>query len=187
MDKCEDFELFDTYLSYDKETGLFRWKKGSGCNAKVGQPAGKASDGYVVIGLKGKDYRAHRVAWLLTYGKWPDDQIDHINGYRSDNRIENLREVSNRTNGQNQKRHREGALPGVIHTTHRGKPAIHAEIKFNGGSWHLGTFSNEESAHEAYKEAVERVNRGELPKESKRGYVKNPRSTRWKRDEVVDN
>lgn len=55
-------------------------------------------------GAIGKKYlAAHRAAWCLHYGEWPNDFIDHINGDRTDNRIENLRVVDNRTNSRNQK------------------------------------------------------------------------------------
>jgi len=50
------------------------------------------STGYVRIGVDGGKYTAHCLAWLYTHGVWPSDQIDHINGNRSDNRIANLRE-----------------------------------------------------------------------------------------------
>ena len=51
-----------------------------------------------------KPYRAHRVIWALVHGEWPEGQIDHINGVRDDNRLENLRVV---TNQDNQKKHKE--------------------------------------------------------------------------------
>lgn len=55
---------------------------------------------YVKIGISGKTYSAHRLAWYLFYKRRPRDgyEIDHINGNRSDNRIENLREVTPRQN-----------------------------------------------------------------------------------------
>lgn len=52
-------------------------------------------DGYLILKIKGKQFKAHRVAWLLNYGCFPSNELDHINRIRTDNRIENLRE-SNR-------------------------------------------------------------------------------------------
>lgn len=46
-------------------------------------------------------YQNHRIAWALVYKTWPSDQIDHINGDPSDNRIENLRVVTNTDNQKN--------------------------------------------------------------------------------------
>lgn len=53
----------------------------------------KDKDGYLIMKAKGKNFKTHRVAWLLNYGKFPDTELDHINRNRTDNRIENLREV----------------------------------------------------------------------------------------------
>lgn len=52
-------------------------------------------DGYLIIKVKGKQFKAHRIVWLLNYGVFPKNEIDHINRNKLDNRIENLRE-SNR-------------------------------------------------------------------------------------------
>ncbi len=91
-----------TYLSYDPSTGDITWKKGRGRRAKIGTKAGYLdSYGYLCIGLKGKYYKAHRVAWLLFYGRWPKDQLDHINQIKADNRIVNLREADNSLNQRN--------------------------------------------------------------------------------------
>lgn len=55
-------------------------------------------NGYMQGFILGKKFRAHRVAWALHYGEWPDNDIDHINGNKSDNRIANLREASRAQN-----------------------------------------------------------------------------------------
>lgn len=52
-------------------------------------------DGYIIIKVKGKQFKAHRIIWFLNYGSFPKSELDHINRKRTDNRIENLRE-SNR-------------------------------------------------------------------------------------------
>ena len=52
-------------------------------------------DGYLIIKVKGKQFKAHRIAWFLYYGYFPKSELDHINRNKLDNRIENLRE-SNR-------------------------------------------------------------------------------------------
>ena len=61
--------------------------------------------GYLILKIKGVQFKAHRVAWLLNYGEFPIYELDHINGDKTDNRIENLRE-SNRVE-QNRNRHNE--------------------------------------------------------------------------------
>lgn len=59
-------------------------------------------DGYLIIKVKNKQFKAHRIAWLLNYGKFPNTELDHINRNKLDNRIENLRE-SNRKEQNNNK------------------------------------------------------------------------------------
>lgn len=55
-------------------------------------------DGYLIIKVKKKQFKAHRIVWLLHYGKFPKMELDHINHNRTDNRIENLREVDRQGN-----------------------------------------------------------------------------------------
>ena len=58
-------------------------------------------DGYLIIKVKGKQYKAHRIAWLLCYGDFPKSELDHVNRDRTDNRIENLRESNRREQNRN--------------------------------------------------------------------------------------
>ncbi|WBK39668.1 hypothetical protein [Xanthomonas phage L522] len=99
------FEQVDQLLAYDPATGELRWKvaRGRHGNAcKAGSVAGSVnSRGYIQVGVHGRLYQAHRLAWLLHHGAWPSQQIDHIDRDRTNNRIDNLRECSNSENQQN--------------------------------------------------------------------------------------
>jgi len=85
-------------LRYNKETGVFTWNVDRSNKTKEGDIAGTLNNGYVFIGIKGVVHRAHRLAWLYEYGYLPENQIDHIDRNRSNNKITNLREVSNQCN-----------------------------------------------------------------------------------------
>ncbi len=58
-------------------------------------------DGYLMMKIKGKKYRAHRLVYAYFYGEFPKGEIDHINRIRTDNRIENLRAVDRQGNIDN--------------------------------------------------------------------------------------
>lgn len=68
--------------------------------------------GYLILKVKGKQYKAHRIAWLLNYGDFPKSELDHINRDKLDNRIENLRE-SNRKEQNNNKEPKINSITGV--------------------------------------------------------------------------
>lgn len=88
-------ETLRTYFSYDPSTGYFT-RRGEQT------PSGRiATKGYRQICIKGRRYMAHRLAWLYVYGVWPINKIDHINHRKDDNRIENLREVTDKQNNEN--------------------------------------------------------------------------------------
>jgi hypothetical protein len=85
-------------LDYNPDTGIFT-RKVSRPGFRVGDVAGSLTErGYIKIGIDGKNYSAHRLAWLYVHGKSPDNCIDHINGVRDDNRISNLRDVTSQEN-----------------------------------------------------------------------------------------
>ena len=98
------YEEVNEILEYDPTTGLLSWKIDVGPfgRIKAGTVAGSLdADGYVQIGCRGKVYKSHRLCWLIYYKEYPNDQIDHINRIRTDNRIENLRDVSCQQNHHN--------------------------------------------------------------------------------------
>ena len=111
-------------------------------------------DGYSTFKYKGKKYLAHRVAWFIHTGGWPVNQIDHINGNRSDNRIANLRDVDNKTNMHNQKKPQKGnksGFLGVFWNAQRNNWT--ARICLNKKRKYLGGYSTASESHFAYLEA----------------------------------
>ncbi|MGE1723358.1 HNH endonuclease signature motif containing protein [Enterobacter hormaechei] len=79
-------------LDYDPLTGSFTWIKSTAYCIKPGMPADSLTcNGYIGIKLDGKNYLAHRLAWLYMFGEFPPGHLDHINCVRTDNRIANLR------------------------------------------------------------------------------------------------
>lgn len=91
---------------------------------------------------------AHRMAWLLYYGEWPKQKIDHINGIKDDNRIVNLRDVSVRQNNCNKLLHIKGRLVGTYFDKRRNH--WRSTIRVKGKSKHLGVYKTEQEAHDAY-------------------------------------
>jgi hypothetical protein len=135
-------------VNYDPETGVFTW------NAKRRKctPGGKAGcrmkNGYDVIRLDNALHLAHRLAWFYVTGKWPSDQIDHVNGDRADNRFVNLREATNIENAHNRQRRRSNKS-GYTGVRAENKRWL-AEIKVNYKPIRLGLFDTPEEAHQAY-------------------------------------
>jgi hypothetical protein len=153
-------------LHYNPETGVFTRLVRDG-KWLPGQVAGsaQASHGYVAIGVAGKPRLAHRLAWLYVYGEWPDGVIDHINRDRTDNRIVNLRSVSQAENGQNAKlscRNKSGHK-GVI--WYRRDQVWRAYIVVNQVSIHLGYYPHIDDAVAA-RRAAEAKYHPCAPKES---------------------
>ena len=134
------------YLRYDAETGKIFWKLNKGSTGKAGNEAGGQNCGYLRMKLNRKSYKAHRIAWLLTYGSWPVDQIDHINGNKKDNRLANLRNVSNRENSRNKKIYKNNTSGTIGVSFDKSKQGYVASIMINGKHKNLGVFKNKEEA-----------------------------------------
>jgi len=150
-------ELLNELFEYDKETGKLYWKVVRG-RAKVGGEVGSVnSEGYILTTVNRKPYRAHRLVFLMHKGYLPKF-LDHINGDKKDNRIENLRPVSVAQNAQNAKissRNTSG-YKGVYWISSMKKWRV--QITGNGGKIiHLGCFENLEEAAEVVRVAREEL------------------------------
>jgi len=144
-------------LRYDSNTGEFFWLVKT-ARSVPGQKAGWLNDsGYRLISVNGKKYRAHHLAWFFTHGVWPVDQLDHINGVRDDNRIDNLREATDAQNRQNMAKrvdNKSGHI-GVYWAEWAGK--WRAEIKAGGIRRRLGYFDSINDAITAYMNAKAQI------------------------------
>lgn len=119
-----------------------------------GKPAGwRHVAGYVAMRVDGKDMLAHRVAWLWCHGVLPDDEIDHINGDRSDNRLGNLRLATKVENSHNQSLRvtNKSGVNGVFKDSRRGGWRV--EIVCLGRSRYLGAYKTIEEAAAARRGA----------------------------------
>lgn len=141
------------FLDYCPETGLFHWKVDRGSRVAAGDVAGSVTDeGYISVGLRGRNYMAHRVAWFITTGNQPPHLIDHKNTLRNDNRWVNLREATKAQNGQNCLP--RGRFPKGV-TLHK-SGRYQAQIKAEGKNRYLGLFATPEAANAAYSAAAAR-------------------------------
>lgn len=97
-----DFDRVNEVLSYEPSTGIFRWKVKVSDRAPVGKRAGGyAASRHWRIRIDGHYYMAHRLAWLLMTGAWPEFEVDHENRIRDDNRWVNLRPATHSQNHAN--------------------------------------------------------------------------------------
>lgn len=145
-------------LTYNPETGAFHWAVNR-CNLRAGTKTGcRANTGYLLIRVNRSLYLAHRLAWMMSYGKDPGEyQVDHIDGLRDDNRIANLRLVTNAQNQQNRRKAQVTNQTGILGVGLTRNGAYRAHIKKDGNQFHLGQFSSAESARRAYIAAKKRM------------------------------
>ena len=139
-------------LTYEPISGKIYWNIHPRWPSYTGREAGNIrKDGYYKIKFCGKQYLSHRIALLLHYGAWPIGDVDHIDGNPSNNKIENLRDVSHSVNIQNRKSATTKNKTGFLGVVKRRKKYA-AHIHKNGKQIYLGLFETAELAHQAYKE-----------------------------------
>lgn len=148
-------------LDYDPVTGILRWKITSnsyGGKIKPGDVAGSKKDGYCIIILFKRQYRAHHLAFLFMTGEWPpiDSDIDHKNRDRFDNSWDNLRIATRTQNNMNApiRINNKSGFKGVSLRKDTGK--WHARITIDKKIILLGNFENIEDAVKVRKEAEEK-------------------------------
>lgn len=158
-------EELNQSFRYDAEAGRLFWRD----DRPKPSPHGKYGTGEAFLqrlpsgylqgafGGNGRKLYAHRVAWALHYGQWPQDEIDHINGDPADNRIANLRQASRTQNAAN--RGAKGGASkfrGVIASISKVNPWC-AQIRHGKKTIHLGQFASEDDAARAYDSAAKEL------------------------------
>jgi hypothetical protein len=143
------------FLSYHENTGIFISKVNRGYSLKEGDGLGiLRKDGYISIMIDRKSYKSHRLAWLYVTGEYPKNTIDHKNRKKSDNKFENLRDITHKKNCQNRGKRKDNksGVTGVYRNAKRNNWVC--GIRIDGKYYHLGSFKNFDSAVEARKEAL---------------------------------
>lgn len=151
-----DLAAAQRHFRYDPQTGLLFWASRKG--VKAGREAGTPGrDGYKRVGFQFRTYLAHRLIWALHNDGEAPEYLDHINGVKDDNRLENLRPATKAENGMNRPKQRNNlsGFKGVCFDNNKGKWL--ATIKRYGKQHRLGHYQTPEAAHAAYVKAAERL------------------------------
>lgn len=142
---------------YDPETGRLFWKVSLNRRIRPGDEAGAMQrigrTQYCYVGVSGKLYLAHRIVWLMRYGEWPENEIDHIDGDGLNNRIENLRDVTKSVNMRNLRmsRNNSSGVNGVY--WHNGARKWYAQSGDGSGRQkYLGLYNDLADAEQAVRE-----------------------------------
>lgn len=148
-------ERLKQLLHYDPDTGVFtRIVSRRGSRAIVGSTR---SDGYLSVCIDGKSYLGHRLAWLWMTGQQPQDQVDHVNGIKSDNRWRNLRAATNKQNSENSRLYscNKTGVRGAVIDKRTGRYV--ARVRHFGKDIHVGVFDDAASANRALKDARDQL------------------------------
>ena len=146
-----------TILSYDESTGQFARLKSTTNSHKIHSKVGwLESNGYIRASVNKAKYGCHRLAWLYVYGFMPN-QIDHINGVRSDNRISNLRDVTSAENNKNMKLRSDNVSGAYGVNFIKSRNRWQTRITTKGQTKHIGYFPCKQDAILARKKAEEEL------------------------------
>lgn len=139
-------------LTYDPATGLWRWRVNR-YRVRAGNVAGTPDkDGYVHIKIDQQLHKGHRLAWFWMTGAWPDDEIDHRDLNKANNRWKNLRPGTKTQNMRNTRVRGAVPLKGVYFD--RRRQHFVAQITFDERHIYLGSFKTADEAHAAYAKAA---------------------------------
>lgn len=151
-----ELDILRSFLRYDADSGNFFWIEKPSPRVRPGLKAGYVNGhGYVMIGLHGKRYGAHRIAWAMSYGNFPDPNlfVDHVNGVKSDNSLKNLRILTNTENQQNRHKPNIRSKTGVTGVQWRPLYGHYqVRIMLNGKRIDLGCYKTLEEAIQARHE-----------------------------------
>lgn len=135
-------EVLRAEMLYDPETGEF-WQDGKRIDRL-------RKNGYVYVSCLGKKHRANRLAWYYVHGVWPQNEIDHRDQNKANNKLENLREATRGFNQENRtKAHKHNKL-GILGVSETRSGTYTAAISIQKRHCHLGTFPTPQEAHAAY-------------------------------------
>jgi hypothetical protein len=155
-------DLLRSALHYDPLTGLLTWRvRVDAPNRTNSRFAGRTirtqnGSGYIYVCFRRTRMGAHRVAWAIYHGAWPDREIDHINGIKADNRIANLRLATSSQNKAARPVQRNN-VAGIKGVRLRSGGRWQAIIRQGGRQIHLGMFDTAQEAATAYIVAAERL------------------------------
>ena len=140
-------------LHYDPDTGVFTRKKTINNRAKKGAIVGTVNArGYLVVGIDYNDYYLHRLAWLYVHDYMPEE-IDHDNGFKDQNWINNLKPVTHSENLKNIRIPSDNTSGVVGVGWHKAGKKWRAHINNNGKEVHLGLFEYKDDAIKVRKDA----------------------------------
>ena len=145
-------ELLRKLLRYESRSGKLFWRKrelsmfkresnGRGWNTRCADTAAGTIDGkgYLSVNILGRLYIGHRVIFAMCHGHWPKNQIDHFDGDRTNNRIENLRDVTSQTNSCNAAMNSKNTSGAVGVYLNKRSHRWCAQMKWHGRTYHLGS------------------------------------------------
>lgn len=117
---------------------------------------------WVCLGFKGRRmiFAEHRLGWFLHHGYWPQHTIDHRNGDKTDNRLENLRDVSNQHNRQNTRKAYRSNKSGLLGVCQTASGRWEAAVKLDGKKHYAGLYDTPQEAHAAYIELKRKLHPG---------------------------
>jgi hypothetical protein len=163
MSKKTKLELTQTQLKeildYNPDTGILTWLKTDGRCIKDKIAGHKNYAGYILIGINGYIYFAHRLAFLYMTGMWPEKFVDHINQIKDDNSWINLRNASKSNNMCNQRKYKNNKsnFKGVSYCKETNK--WRATIRINNKQIDLGRYTTPEEASVAYEQKAKELHK----------------------------